>query len=622
MNTEVLLITPPLTQLNAPYPATTQLLAFLRANKIEASQFDLSIELMDAVLSKKFLSDALQYLSTTNTKGDTSRISFFKNSKRYIDLIDPAKNFIRGKDNTLAQRICTRELLPEGTRFQQIEELDWWFGSMGKTDMARHLATLFILDIADFIRENVCPHFGVTKYAERISLSLPTFAPIDEELSKTPNLVDELMLSLLRKKVELHKPKIIGFTVPFPGNLYASLRCGKYLKENFPDIKIVLGGGYVNTELRVLSDIAIFKYTDYIILDDGELPLLRLVQYENDKRTQLAKTMISLNGEVKYFDGIDEDPKLKEIPAPDYDGIEVEKYLSLMELPNPTHSLWSNGFWNKMQLARGCYWAKCAFCDTSLPYVANFQSFDASSLVDSMEAINKQTGSSGFHFVDEAAPPALLRKLSEEIIRRGLTFTWWTNIRFETNFTGELCHLMAKSGCIALTGGLEVASNRLLELMNKGVTVEQAAISCKNMQDAGIMVHTYLMYGFPTQTLQETMDSLEIVRQLFKNELVQSGFWHRYAMTSHSPSGISPEKFGVKRVSLKPNSFANNEVPYIEGTNYNYERVGKGLEKSIYNFMHGVGLDEHVSEWFDFKVPPPTIPPNYIAKTIGVKKKK
>jgi len=622
LNTEVLLITPPLTQLNAPYPATTQLLAFLKVQGVDARQFDLSIDLIDAVLSGEFLTKVLDYANTSGGSKSSPPNQFIRNSKKYIDLVEPVKNFVRGNDNTLSQRICTRELLPEGSRFNQIEELEWWFGSMGKTDMARHLATLFILDIADFIRDSVCPHFGVTKYAERIALSLPTFAPIEKELSKAPNIVDSLMLSLLQKKVEQCKPKIVGFTVPFPGNLYAALRCGKFLKEYYPEIKIVLGGGYINTELRVLSDTLIFQYTDYLVLDDGELPLLRLVQYERDKRTPLINTMISFNGNVKLFDEPIERLNMKDLPAPDYEGIEVEKYLSLMELPNPTHSLWSNGFWNKMQLARGCYWAKCAFCDTSLHYISSYQPMDATTLVDSMESIIQQTGSTGFHFVDEAAPPALLRKLSEEIIKRGLTVTWWTNIRFEKNFTAELCHLMAESGCIALTGGLEVASNRLLSLMSKGVTVEQAAISCKNMQDAGIMVHTYLMHGFPTQTEQETIDSLEVVRQLFKNGLIQSGFWHRYAMTCHSPSGFTPEKFGVKRVTLKPNPFANNEVPYSESTNYDYARIGKGLEKSIYNFMHGVGIDEHISQWFDFKVPPPTIPPNYIAKIIGSKRKR
>ncbi|MHC1705124.1 MAG: radical SAM protein [Tenuifilaceae bacterium] len=610
--TDILLVTPPLTQLNAPYPATTQLLSYLKSNKISSEQYDLSIDLADAVFSKEFLADSIAE--------SLKRSHFTTNKKQYVELVEPLKAFLRGNNPTLSHRICSRKLLPEGPRFKNIEDLEWWFGSLGKSDMARHLATLFLLDIADFIRENVCSYFGVTKYAERISLSLPSFTQLEDELKKDPNPVDVLMLSLLKKKKELCNPKVIGFTVPFPGNLYAALRCGKYLKENYPEIKIVIGGGYISTELRVLSDPSIFNYTDFIILDDGELPLLRLLQYLEDKRTPLLRTFIADKGEVRLINNLPDTISIKELSAPDYTGIDVNKYISLMELPNPMHSLWSNGFWNKMQLARGCYWAKCAFCDTSLPYISNFHSSDASAFVDNMQSIIDQTGQTGFHFVDEAAPPLLLRKISEEIISRGLVVTWWTNIRFEKNFSTDLCRLMSDAGCIAVTGGIEVASNRLLDLMNKGVTVEQAAITCKNFKDSGIMVHAYLMYGFPSETEQETINSLEIVRQFFKHDLIQSGFWHRYAMTCHSPTGVAPQNYGVKRVSLKPNPFANNEVPFIESVSCDHERLGKGLEKSIYNFMQGIGIDEHVSHWFNFKVPTPIIPPDFIAKVIGKKK--
>lgn len=614
MKTEVLLITPPLTQLNTPYPATTQLLAFLKANGVSIAQYDLSIDLADTVYSKGYLSDVF--------KANLSKSHYTKNSDAYINLVEPVKDFLRGKNPTLEQRICSRRLLPEGPRFNNIEDLEWWFGTLGKTDMARHLATLFLLDISDFIRENVCSYFEVTKYAERISLLLPEFGPLDKELLKEPNSVDQLMLSLLKQKIEYYNPKLIGFTVPFPGNLYAALRCSKYIKANYPDIKIVLGGGYINTELRTLSDPSIFKYTDFIVLDDGELPILRLTEYLQDGRTPLLRTFVSSNDEVRLLNNLQDKISLKDLPAPDYTGIEVDKYLSLMELPNPMHSLWSNGFWNKMQLARGCYWAKCAFCDTILPYIASYDPSDASLFVDNMQTIINQTGRTGFHFVDEAAPPVLLRKISEEILKRGMVITWWTNIRFEKSFTADLCNLMSKAGCIAVTGGIEVASNRLLNLMNKGVTVEQAAQTCKNFQDAGIMVHAYLMYGFPSQNEQETIDSLEVVRQFFKLGLIQSGFWHRYAMTCHSHSGQYPQNYGVKRVSLKPNSFANNEVPFIESVSCNHDRLGKGLEKSIYNFMHGVGIDEHVNSWFDFKVPMPHVPPDYLKKLIYGDKKK
>jgi len=170
LKTEVLLITPPLTQLNTPYPATTQLLAFLKTKGISAAQYDLSIDLADAVYSKHYLSDIL--------KINHSKNHFTKNSEIYINLVEPVKDFLRGKNPTLEQRICSRRLLPEGPRFKNIEDLEWWFGTLGKTDMARHLATLFLLDISDFIRENVCSHFEVTKYAERISLLLPELIPL------------------------------------------------------------------------------------------------------------------------------------------------------------------------------------------------------------------------------------------------------------------------------------------------------------------------------------------------------------------------------------------------------------------------------------------------------------
>jgi hypothetical protein len=182
-------------------------------------------------------------------------------------------------------------------------------------------------------------------------------------------------------------------------------------------------------------------------------------------------------------------------------------------------------------------------------------------LVDRMEQIMQQTGVSGFHFVDEAAPPALLRKLSEEIIKRGLTVSYWTNVRFEKSFTPELCYLLAQSGCIAVSGGLEVASPRILQLINKGITIEIARQTMKNLTEAGIMTHAYLMYGFPTETARETIESLEVVRDMFANGWMQSAFWHRYAMTIHSPSGQAPASVGAISLQDEPNPFANNEIP-------------------------------------------------------------
>jgi len=262
-------------------------------------------------------------------------------------------------------------------------------------------------------------------------------------------------------------------------------------------------------------------------------------------------------------------------------------------------------------MAHGCYWGKCTFCDISLDYVKLYEPVSARILVDRMEELISKTGDTGFHFVDEAAPPALMREIALEILRRNLVVTWWTNIRFEKSFSKDLCYLLRTSGLVAVSGGLEVASDRLLKLIDKGVSVEQVAKVTRNFTEAGIMVHSYLMYGFPTQTVQETVDSLEMVRQLFEMGIVQSGFWHQFALTAHSPIGNNPEEFGVQPVR-KEILFAHNDVDFIDKTGIDHSQFSFGLKKSLFNYMHGINFDLPLNDWFDFKVPKTTIHPDYI----------
>jgi hypothetical protein len=210
-----------------------------------------------------------------------------------------------------------------------------------------------------------------------------------------------------------------------------------------------------------------------------------------------------------------------------------------------------------------------------------------------------------------------MRALALEILRRKLSVSWWTNIRFEKNFSHDLCQLLKASGCIAVSGGLEVASDRLLELIQKGVTVSQVAQVTRNFTEAGIMVHAYLMYGFPTQTAQETIDSLEMVRQMFESGILQSGFWHQFAMTAHSPVGMYPEQFGVKIENPIIGSFANNDLIHNDPKGTDHDTFSYGLKKSLFNFMQGIGFDLPLQEWFEFKVPKTKVPKNYIEMAVS-----
>jgi radical SAM superfamily enzyme YgiQ (UPF0313 family) len=660
----LLLLTPPLTQLNTPYPATAYIKGFLKSKGYEVRQADLSIGLVLKLFSKEGLGRMFDEIETGSYDLSDNAKRMLRLRRRYEATIGPAIKFLQNRDLTLAPRICHGRFLPEASRFDNVADLETAFGTMGLTDQARHLATLYLEDLADLVKETVGPQFGLSRYAESLAMSATHFDPLHDALQSAPNLVDTMLLELLDELLAEAQPDIVGFTVPFPGNLYAALRLSQRIKQVSPAIVTVMGGGYPNTELRGLKEPRFFDYIDYLTLDDGEGPWLRLFAYLQEKdvrHAELVEASLPLHlsssngavemlrqaqhdgrvgeigidqnadgrhllqrtflrneaGEVEYINYPHPDIPHPEVGTPDYSDLHLGDYLSVIEVLNPMHRLWSDGRWNKLTVAHGCYWKRCSFCDVTLDYIGRYEAAPATLLVDRIEQIVAQTGQTGFHFVDEAAPPLALRDLAIELLKRRVSISWWGNIRFEKTFTPDLCRLLAASGCIAISGGLEVASDRLLALMEKGVTIAQVARVTQGFTAAGVLVHAYLMYGFPTQTAQETVDALEVVRQLFETGIVQSGYWHRFSMTAHSPVGKNPAKYQVAAIGPEPGPFAWNDLWHDDPLGADHETFGPGLAKSLYNYMHGVALREPLSFWFDFKTPRPTVPRQLIQQALN-----
>jgi len=616
---DILLITPPFTQLNTPYPATAYLKGFLNTKQIPSFQMDLGIEVILNLFTKKKLQEIFDLANQNKKMESINSKRIYALKSEYLKNIEPIILFLQGKNQTFARQICSENFLPQASRFEQLDDLEWAFGSMGIQDQAKHLATLFLEDLSDFIVECIDENFGFSRYAEQLGQSANNFNELHEKLQNNPTYIDSITLQILEKKLQEIQPKLVCFSVPFPGNLYSAFRCAQFIKKKYPTIKIGMGGGFPNTELRSISDARVFDFFDFITLDDGELPIEILhsnIFEVNSDLIHFKRTFLRENGKVVYNNSsTKKDYKQAEIGTPDYSDLLLDNYISVIEIANPMHSLWSDGRWNKLTMAHGCYWGKCTFCDISLDYIKIYEPITAKLLVDRMEQIIAQTGESGFHFVDEAAPPALMRELAIEILKRKLIVTWWTNIRFEKSFTKDLCHLLKASGCIAVSGGLEVASDRLLKLIDKGVTVAQVAKVTRNFTESGIMVHAYLMYGFPSQTVQETIDSLEMVRQLFELNIIKSGFWHQFALTAHSPIGLKPNDYSILPI-YKNISFANNDIQFKDSTGINHEKFSFGLKKSIFNYMHAIGFDLPLEEWFEFKIPKTTIKNDFIISSI------
>ncbi len=387
----------------------------------------------------------------------------------------------------------------------------------------------------------------------------------------------------------------------------AGLRIGQRLRQ--AGAHVALGGGWVNTELRQPREPRLWDCVDTVVLDDGEGPLAALASWlegGEDRRHRSWTPEGFIQGDARPC------PSTK---AAWYGQLPLGDYLQIVDSTNPAHRLWSDGRWNKITLAHGCYWGRCAFCDTQLDYIARYEPADIPALVDQMEELVELTGVTGFHLTDEAAPPALLKALALELLARGHAWSFWGNLRFERAYRPDLCRLLAAAGLVAVSGGLEVASDRLLERMDKGVSVAGAARAARAFLAAGVRVHAYLMYGFPTQTDQETADALETVRQLFAAGLLDSAFWHRFVLTRHAPMAAEPGRYGLEIPAPEP-SFAANDLEHLDPQGGDHDAWDEPLVQALEAWMLGRALDEPCDRWLPPGAPRPQVPAERIARAL------
>jgi len=432
----VLSFIPPMTQLNTPYPSTAYITGFLRKQGVDAVQADIALGLVLKLFSPEGLdriaSEIEQYEEVTE------RVALFMDQfSRYRATIAPTIRFLQGGDSTLAHRINSRAFLPEGPRFESLDvyvdedggdPLAWAFGALGAQDKARHLATLYLNDLADVIADAIDERFEFVRYAESLAGSQPSFDPLADALQQPFTLIDEILVELTLEEFRRQQPQLVLLSVPFPGAVYAALRMAQAMKAENPTIKIGLGGGYVNTELRELGEPRLFDFVDFVTLDSGERPLLCLIEHLQGKRgpQRLVRTFTrNADGKVQYTNWAEPDVPFGDVGTPTWDGLPLHSYLSLLDMLNPMHRLWSDGRWNKLTVAHGCYWKKCSFCDVSLDYISRYENATATELVNRIEQIVAETGQTGFHFVDEAAPPKALKALAQELIARNVSISWW-----------------------------------------------------------------------------------------------------------------------------------------------------------------------------------------------------
>lgn len=608
----VLLIAPPILKRGFPYPSTTYLSGFLKSRNIDVRQSDLSIDLVHRLLSRSGLQMIREELRENrfgvSHRGRSSATvsDFLTNFDYYLDIIEPSMAYL----TTYSSQIATN---PEDFRRYLSAPPD-------DRDRQRRLYSKIIDRIFYIVQNRLDSNFRLTRFGSYMG-SICNFSDIKKQLTMTPSLVVKLVHELSSNLVTEYCPELVGISLPFEINVIWGFHIAQILKATDPKIKIVMGGGYVNTSLRTISDSSVFDYIDFLSLDDGELPLISIIEYLIGERSynKLIRTWVCFGGKPSYINASEEtDLRHKDTATPSYKGLDLSRYFSLDIDSYPLSKLLNSGHWNKLTLAHGCYWNKCSFCDTSLDYISRFDSAPAETIADRIEKLIEETNVYKFHFVDEAAPPTLLHKLSEVLLSRNIRISWYCNVRFDKLFTPDICQLLAKAGCLSVWGGLEVANDRILALMNKGVSLEQLVRVTNAFSKAGILVHAYLIYGFPTQTLKEHIDALEFVRQLFVNGCLVSAVLSRFFLTNKSLIFKNPEKYGINILPIASSDFSNYIIPYKElVATFDIELITKGLNRAIESFANGIGLSENLQTWFPgLEVPAPSISADFVSSVI------
>lgn len=658
----VLILQPPLMQLNTAYPSGAYLFDFFKKQDCDCRWLDLNIELFYSIFSYKGLNrifelssaKALKLAEEAQQKGDGATCfnlrRYVSQSKLWCDWIERICAILCGKGFESAHSLVFGAHVPRGDRMERfLKNLDHDL----TTDDARSLASYALADLADFITIVFDKNFSLVRYAESLTVSESTFAQVEEGVDSPilkefyEPLLKKLVapeLDLLIKNKSLDETKVnqkvlVCISVPFPGVFAAALSTGRFIKENYgKDVCVSFGGGFINTELRETMESSLCKYCDLISYDRGYASYKQILSElrDSDKNRLLFEQVYNVrkfsltttddNKKVVVIvepvkptkEDLEFEKTMTTTVIPDFSDIDFSRYPRLIDDTNPMHRLWSDGSWIKAYMAHGCYWHKCAFCDVTLDYVKNFCMTDIKLLYEGLLEQCKKKQIYGIHFVDEAMPPAMMLAFAKENIKHGSPITWWGNIRFEKNFTRDVADYLAYGGLIGVSAGLESATGNGLNAIHKGTDLQSIVGACCAFKEAGILVHAYMIYGYWFESPQDLINSMETLRQFYANGLLDSSFWHKFTLTRHSrvydewKKGEHKELKVIEEKSIP--IFAKNAL-HFEGEK-DSEKYGPALDYSLNEWMHLRSLNRPVFKWFNFPVPNPTVGEDFVEKLI------
>ena len=524
---KISLIFPPSWHPSQPYLSLPCLTAFLEQAGVSVhQQRDLNIELLDRMLTREFGLDIHQ---------------------RLVDLVKKLEGSMEGETGPGSKEHYARaveSLERFGHLIDDIEPAKAALRGEGFYDIDRYRESLFIID--RWLEVVSCLYFptrmtvvdnqlGYSIYSSRDILK----AVNDEEQNPYIDLYRRFFLPDFQQDI----PDFVGVSITATSQIIPGLTLCRLIKEGFPNTHVTVGGSIFT---RLVDNLRrcnrLFQLTDDFIVFEGETALLELIrQLDGEKDYSKVPNLIwRQEGKIVVNQPFYSE-NLAEHPAPNYDGFPLGQYLA------PSTVL-------PVQFSRGCYYKDCAFCALTLDH-QNFRQKDPMKVIDELEGLAKKYDTPYFFFTDECLALSPTKRFCKEIISRGLDFHWTAELRFEKNLSRELLGLMREAGCQKIVFGLETYNARLMDFMVKGITQENVRRICSDCVDLGIAVHCYVIVGFPTETEEE---SLETMNFIVENTKLNSSYGFScqpclFDLEKEAPIMSDPGGYGVQRI-MRPAS--------------------------------------------------------------------
>ena len=333
----------------------------------------------------------------------------------------------------------------------------------------------------------------------------------------------------------LIRPAPILISVADYTQLLSAVTLYKLIKRRF-DVPVMLGGNII-TKLseRMCRHPEIFgRWCDYLCFGDGEISVVGQIRFLRGKcdASEVPGLAVLKNGTVKVTPyTLCSDLSSQGLPC--LDETDFRAYYSA----EPVVSL---------QLSKGCYWGKCAFCDVSYSRSA-YSIKSPENAVREIEYLRDTYGISNYLICDDSVSPAYHARFSKLLIEHKCNISFFSMARLENGFTSELLAQMYRAGCRMIFWGYEAESPRVMAKINKGIDCSQRRDILRRAHEAGIWNHVSFMVGFPEETRAEALSTVDAI---FNNlDIIDSCYLTKFSFKANARISIAPEKYGISRFS-------------------------------------------------------------------------